>query len=559
VLLSSASHTTSQNKHKGIESGQRDSVLKELLTEIDSHRSNLRLTTSTTPPTTAATIGIKHNTSHNNTQNKHKTEIDEINYVSRHVYHTTNSVSEEIDHIYSEVRVFLTFYSHNMNVPWKVSGSDFAKQTARVKSIQNNFGIDLSGHHIPLTLLQWVMYGTVRRRLESKLEYSRKRVCEIENILEQLPDTANQDIALIQFFVLEQFNAFKRFALRYQFFYFPTACAEKINPIIWICGWLFLFGSLLFFSYWVLAWGIQNGNSSFRSWGVNYALQFAEDVFVIQIIKIYVMHVLAMYSIRPQLNYIYRTLTKLAINYAQDGAMNVMCDIRVIQYMSPACRAARLSTACDLASSKILRQVDDIDKEVCQLDRTRQLLLLVALVLGIPAAIGMFSLLLGDMVMNLLLPSAVCSFILFNAVLYKISVFLIIALYGVVLGFYLWRRRTDKNKESRRIFEQKTKLTTPSLTRQRTIAKRTQTKHNTIQTHVTHIMKSMYVRFNKYIWQPLHTPYMWYIQHNTKQNKINTMWQNMNIHSTSCNEAVTAVETLRVCGCGMCAASQHGI
>ena len=27
------------------------------------------------------------------------------------------------------------------------------------------------------------------------------------------------------------------------------------------------------------------------------------------------------------------TLTKLAINYAQDGAMNVMCDIRVIQYM----------------------------------------------------------------------------------------------------------------------------------------------------------------------------------------------------------------------------------
>ncbi len=60
-------------------------------------------------------------------------------------------------------------------------------------------------------------------------------------------------------------------------------------------------------------------------------------------VKVYVLYCLAMYAIRPQLNHIYRVLNKLAISYAQQGPVDTMHDMRVVQHLSPACRAARSS------------------------------------------------------------------------------------------------------------------------------------------------------------------------------------------------------------------------
>ncbi len=303
------------------------------------------------------------------------------------------------------------------------------------------------------------MYGTHRRRLEAKINHARRKVKEIQDVLEEIgdADTPNRDVALIQFFVLEQFNAFKRYALKYQFFFFPASTPRKIHPILWILGWMFMFAALLFFAYWVLAWGIGNGTAAFKSWGINFTLQFAEDVALIQVIKVYVLYVLAMYSIRPQLNFIYSTLNKLAVCYAQDGSTeSALHDIRVVQHMSPACRAARLQMADGLASAKILRQVDDIDLEVCQKSSHFRLMLLAIFLLWIPAAVSLVSVMMGELVLASTVPAVFSAFVIANYFMYSVSLVALIIIYVAVIWFYIWKAtiasstltRINKNAKS---------------------------------------------------------------------------------------------------------------
>ena len=34
---------------------------------------------------------------------------------------------------------------------------------------------------------------------------------------------------------------------------------KTIHPVKWGLGWMFYLGTLLFFIYWVFAWGLRNG------------------------------------------------------------------------------------------------------------------------------------------------------------------------------------------------------------------------------------------------------------------------------------------------------------
>jgi hypothetical protein len=51
-----------------------------------------------------------------------------------------------------------------------------------------------------------------------------------------------------------------------------------------------------------------------------------------------VLFVLSMYSINPQLRYIYRVLNRVAIAYTQNQLGDNLEDIKVAQYLSGPCR-----------------------------------------------------------------------------------------------------------------------------------------------------------------------------------------------------------------------------
>ncbi len=246
-------------------------------------------------------------------------------------------------------------------------------------------------------------------------------------------------MALIQYFVLEQFNAFKRYALKYQFFFFPSSTPQKINAIVWLAGWFFVLASLMFFTCWILVWSVQSGTAAFSSWGINFTLQIAQDVVVIQVAKVYVLYVLAMFSIRPQLNFIYRTLNKIAIAYAQDEPVDNVHEFRVVQHTSPACRAARLHAADGLASAKILQQVDDLDIEVCHLHNRKRLMMLAFMMLFVPAALSILSVTMGELVLESAVPTVFSGFILANYYLSVASLPALIAMYVFIVWFYIWK------------------------------------------------------------------------------------------------------------------------
>jgi hypothetical protein len=73
-------------------------------------------------------------------------------------------------------------------------------------------------------------------------------------------------------------------------------------------------------------------------WGINFSIALGEDVVAVQGFRCYVLFVLSMYSINPQLRYIYRVLNRVAIAYTQNQLGDNLEDIKVAQYLSGPCR-----------------------------------------------------------------------------------------------------------------------------------------------------------------------------------------------------------------------------
>ncbi|KAJ1380916.1 hypothetical protein B484DRAFT_31370, partial [Ochromonadaceae sp. CCMP2298] len=110
---------------------------------------------------------------------------------------------------------------------------------ATVDAIRSTLGVNSDGTPVPLSTFQWIWYGSARKRLRAKLKFARKQEQEIRTVLGQLgsSEILGKDIALIQYFVLEQFSAFKRYALRAHFFAFDATSSLPIHPAKWLAGW----------------------------------------------------------------------------------------------------------------------------------------------------------------------------------------------------------------------------------------------------------------------------------------------------------------------------------
>lgn len=92
--------------------------------------------------------------------------------------------------------------------------------------------------------------------LIQKIAKARRREEKIERTLSNIGeyDYADKDVALFQFFILEQFTAFKRFVLKVQFFAFPATTPLPISLYIWVGAWAFILLSIAFYLYWILTW-----------------------------------------------------------------------------------------------------------------------------------------------------------------------------------------------------------------------------------------------------------------------------------------------------------------
>lgn len=202
-------------------------------------------------------------------------------------------------------------------------------------------------------------YASGRHRLERKLQDARDEVTNILWDMKELPEYTEdaRDVTLFKYFVMENVSWLCQASLQNALFNFNGMTPRTIHPFLWAAAWLvaiYAYNGFLF--YWILAWGLENGGQTLNQWGAIYGVCLIQDIIACEFVKIFISFNLAIIAARPQLRNIRRVITDASLMLLQHGE-KFTSDIRVVQHLSPACRAARKSELSNLPSAAILRQV----------------------------------------------------------------------------------------------------------------------------------------------------------------------------------------------------------
>ena len=252
-------------------------------------------------------------------------------------------------------------------LPWIATGNTQRQQkltAARTEAMEDHLGIFLDGSFVPLTFRQRMFFGTPLAKLQHKVKKARKNCNEIVKKIKHQDLVCNdeRDMALLREFILECLCPFKRHALAANNSAFDKVSAKTVSWTVYISSWTFISGSLLFFVYWILAWGVYKGDEVLRTWGAVFGTGAVSDILLVQITRIMLLYYLPAAAMQSQLLRIRSVLADVSMNYinrnhpleAEEEEREV---VSVVQNMSAACRASRSSELNGLPAAWLLRQV----------------------------------------------------------------------------------------------------------------------------------------------------------------------------------------------------------
>jgi hypothetical protein len=279
--------------------------------------------------------------------------------------------SEEARIVLDRVHSFLLndVDDYDIALPWiGAISTDQAQRhrKATIDAFEEHLGIFSDGTFVPLTLKQRLFFGTPIAKLEYKIDKARKRTKEVVKAVGSLQsaDDDGRDIALLREFILECLSPFKRYALRVNNSAYDEATIRRVSWPVYIVAWTFVTGSLLFFVYWIFAWGVFEGDAILASWGAIFGTGAASDILLVQITKVVLLHYLPAVAMQPQLLRIRSVLADISMSYinrydpsAEPVGAKGMELIKVIQHTSTACRASRSPELNALPAAQLLRQV----------------------------------------------------------------------------------------------------------------------------------------------------------------------------------------------------------
>jgi hypothetical protein len=367
------------------------------------------------------------------------------NFRARQIYDSHMTAEYEATELLKEVKAFLDVHAHAPKVPWQNSKYSVVMQ-AKANAIQDHIGVYSDGRPVPMTIFDRLLYGTPMVKLVASIEKARERSKHIQSQLKEFGDgeLQNRDMMLIQYFILEQFSALKQYVLHRHMFVFNLTTPKTIHVGLWLASWFVVLGTIIFLLYWIFMWGVHQGGFTIDNWFINIATSFAQDVCVVQVFRVYIIYSLSMASIKPQLQYIYRVLNKVAVSYAQDELVDDYLDVRVCQHLSPACRAAQSHIAQNLATANILRHIDDADVAVCRLGYDINLATIATAVFTLPLLMSIINEAAGDVVLESLLPATFNAALITNYYFYTAAGMFILMPYLVTIGVYLWKHKIHK-------------------------------------------------------------------------------------------------------------------
>jgi hypothetical protein len=150
----------------------------------------------------------------------------------------------------------------------------------------------------PLSLLQRIYYGSAFNKLVHKLERVHLESDQLESLLGthspthsltqllthsptllakySVLDLRDKEYTLLQHFVLTNCSDTSRLVVSKLMFTRPDAIPAKIEPLSWCFAVVFLFGSILYFLYFIFMWGYQNHGLTLQNWCINAAVSFGQ-------------------------------------------------------------------------------------------------------------------------------------------------------------------------------------------------------------------------------------------------------------------------------------------
>ena len=385
-----------------------------------------------------------------------------------YAYYDFLTVAEESNVLVTSVRNNLEANLTAAPLPWRQSQS--SRNAANVEAVMDMLGVYADGTPVPLTLWQKFMFGNSRGRVESKIKKVRAAA---EEIVEDMASFTNsmedcKDTALIQHFILEQLSPFRRYALKRAFFQFDYAMPEKVSGCTWVAAWAFMVVVWLFLVYWIFRWAMLNSGATITGWSAAIGFVLLQDVCVNETMQIFIVHVVAIEAMRPQLRRIYATLNSIlkekAASVLGDEMLNESLDkVRVVQHLSAACRAARHPDVVHLPSAQLLLRVNDYDAAICRDEKGSRLGCLTLAILAVPTALALSHESVQDCFLDVLLPTLWSCFCIANAYLYDVHPMVMLIPY-LLLVAYLVLRYTYIVPRRRKLAAQR-KTGAPSSTR----------------------------------------------------------------------------------------------
>lgn len=368
---------------------------------------------------------------------------DDRDFIAAKLYENLSSPEEEIDMLMVYVKKFI---ATNMNTSGispgemhkKVIGLSPEHLTA-MKAISEELMMNIDGTMKPITIRQRLFNKDRQDLLEKKIAAARVKADHICTIVEKMEvaDNSLRDIALMRKFVIENVGLFYRFSLRRCLQDIEGVPPESISLPIWIFSWSLVTMADMFYIYWIFAWGVANAGETLNDWGTDYMTASVQELCVYEVMKIFILYIFAILSVKPQLQVIKRVINDCALSLVQDGA-HVVDDVSIVQHFSPSCRAARMSGLSHLPSAAILRHMTDSDIDRCRMHRNFTLGSIIFYILIIATCIAAVSEFFLDQFLDVTISSTWLAFLLMNTKLLNISPAAIVVLYGSIVVYIIY-------------------------------------------------------------------------------------------------------------------------
>ena len=371
-------------------------------------------------------------------------------------YNEFLALHEEVNLMTKAAKATLTCNAASRSLPWTVGTLDHQDVSLdRARALREYLSLYEDGSPVPMTITQRLIFGTSRKKLEWKIQKVRNRVVDIMRHVDEFLKSDqgavdNINSYLIQTFILEQVSPFRRYALREEFFHYDNASPPPVNGVLWVSCWVFLILLWIFLVYWCLLWAVENSSVTAMMWMKQMIFVLIQECFVNECMQIFIVNVLVVESLRPQMKKIINVLTGILLVKVATQKKSQNEGFNLAQHTSAACRAAQKPELRKLISSQLLLNINDHDISVCREVKSEKMGMLPSLLITLPTLLAFMHESVQQCILDVLIPSCWCFFILANSYMLMISPLLLALPYVLLFVFFLYRYGYILPKKRRR-------------------------------------------------------------------------------------------------------------